>query len=55
VKINLDLHLIVDNNYGTHKHAEVVAWLERHPRFHLQLASLRSALPSASPQPRHPG
>ena len=30
----LDLHLIVDN-YGTHKHPEVVRWLERHPRFHL--------------------
>jgi transposase len=29
-----DLHLIVDN-YGTHKHAEVKAWLECHPRFHL--------------------
>jgi hypothetical protein len=45
---DLDLHLIVDN-YGTHKHANVRAWLEQHPRFHLQLASLRSALPSASP------
>ena len=29
----LDLHLIVDN-YGTHKHANVKAWLEAHPRFH---------------------
>src|SRR5208337_3928871 len=29
----LDLHLIVDN-YGTHKHARVKAWLQRHPRFH---------------------
>src|ERR1700730_9227073 len=26
-------HLIVDN-YGTHKHPRVRAWLERHPRFH---------------------
>jgi transposase len=25
--------LIVDN-YATHKHAKVRAWLERHPRFH---------------------
>jgi transposase len=28
-----DLHLIVDN-YATHKHAKVRAWLARHPRFH---------------------
>ena len=28
----LDLHLIVDN-YATHKHAKVKAWLKRHPRF----------------------
>jgi putative transposase len=30
----LDLHLIVDN-YATHKHAKVRAWLARHPRFHI--------------------
>ena len=30
----LDLHLIVDN-YCTHKHANVIRWLRRHPRFHL--------------------
>jgi transposase len=29
----LELHLIVDN-YATHKHPKVRAWLERHPRFH---------------------
>jgi hypothetical protein len=28
-----ELHLIVDN-YATHKHPKVRAWLERHPRFH---------------------
>ena len=28
------LHLILDN-YGTHKHPKVRAWLEQHPRFHL--------------------
>ena len=27
-------HLVVDN-YGTHKHAKVKAWLARRPRFHL--------------------
>ena len=30
----LALHLIVDN-YATHKHQRVKAWLKRHPRFHL--------------------
>jgi hypothetical protein len=30
----LDLHLIVDN-YATHKHPEVKAWLSKHLRFHL--------------------
>ena len=30
----LDLHLIVDN-YATHKHPKVGAWLKRHPRFHM--------------------
>jgi transposase len=31
-----DLHLIVDN-YATHKHAMVKAWLKRHPRPRLHL------------------
>jgi transposase len=30
---DLQLHLIVDN-YATHKHPKVRAWLQRHPRFH---------------------
>jgi transposase len=30
----LELHLILDN-YGTHTHPEVKAWLARHPRFKL--------------------
>jgi transposase len=30
----LDLHLIVDN-YGTHTHPNVTAWLDKHPRFHM--------------------
>jgi len=29
----LELHLILDN-YGTHKHRNVKAWLATHPRFH---------------------
>ena len=32
---DLDLHLIVDN-YCTHKHAKVRAWLAQRPRFHVQ-------------------
>lgn len=31
---HLDLHLIVDN-YCTHKHSEVKAWLAKRPRFHM--------------------
>ncbi len=31
---DLELHLVVDN-YGTHKHRKVKAWLARHPRYHL--------------------
>ncbi|MCY3940403.1 MAG: IS630 family transposase [Gammaproteobacteria bacterium] len=31
---NLDVHLIVDN-YATHKHAKVKAWLARRPRYHM--------------------
>ncbi|WKZ11136.1 MAG: IS630 family transposase [Gammaproteobacteria bacterium] len=31
---HLDVHLVVDN-YGTHKHAKVRAWIARRPRFHV--------------------
>src|SRR5271165_3877693 len=34
VPAGLDLHLIVDN-YATHKHAKVRAWLAQHSRFHV--------------------
>lgn len=30
----LDIHIVLDN-YGSHKHPKVMAWLEKHPRFHL--------------------
>ena len=30
----LDVHLVVDN-YATHKHAKVKAWLARRPRYHI--------------------
>lgn len=38
----LDLHLIVDN-YGTHKHPKVMAWLEKHPRFILHFTPTSSS------------
>lgn len=38
----LDLHLIVDN-YATHKHPRVLAWLKRHPRFHLHFTPTSSS------------
>lgn len=31
---HLQLHSIV-NNYATHKHPKVKAWLEKHKRFHM--------------------
>jgi hypothetical protein len=34
VSVPLDVHVILDN-YGTHKHQKVRAWLARHLRFHL--------------------
>ncbi len=38
----LDLHLIVDN-YATHKHPKVKAWLKRHPRFHMHFTPTASS------------
>ena len=38
----LQVHLILDN-YGTHKHADVVAWLAKHPRFHLHFTPTSSS------------
>jgi transposase len=38
----LDLHLIVDD-YATHKHAEVKAWLARRPRFHIHFTPTGSS------------
>jgi transposase len=38
----LDLHLILDN-YRTHKHANVDAWLEKHPRFCLHFTPTSSS------------
>jgi len=40
--IDLALHMIVDN-YGTHKHPRVQAWVKRHPRFHLHFIPTASS------------
>ncbi|AQL39544.1 IS630-like element ISPsy25 family transposase [Pseudomonas syringae] len=39
---HLQLHLIVDN-YATHKHAAVKAWLAKHPRFHIHFTPTSSS------------
>ena len=39
---NKELHLIVDN-YATHKHPEVQAWLTKHPRFHMHFTPTSSS------------
>ncbi|MFQ5492145.1 MAG: IS630 family transposase [Phycisphaerae bacterium] len=38
----LDLHLIVDN-YSTHKHPKVTAWLKKHPRVHVHFTPTSSS------------
>ena len=38
----LDLHLILDN-YGTHKHEKVQAWLAKHTRFQLHFTPTSSS------------
>lgn len=38
----LDIHLIADN-YATHKHAAVTAWLAKHPRFHMHFIPTSSS------------
>lgn len=57
---DLDVHLILDN-YGTHKHTTVEAWLEAHPRFHFHFtptscswANLVERWFSANHHPTHP-
>ena len=39
---DLELHIICDN-YSTHKHAKVTAWLKRHPRFHIHFIPTSSS------------
>jgi transposase len=42
VPSGLAIHLILDN-YGTHKHPNVVAWLAKHPRFQLHFTPTSSS------------
>lgn len=39
---DLDVHLILDN-YATHKHPKVLAWVAKHPRFHLHFTPTSSS------------
>jgi hypothetical protein len=38
----LQIHMICDN-YGTHNHANVKAWLAKHPRFHVHFIPTSSS------------
>jgi len=42
VASDLDVHLITDN-YATHKHPKVKAWLTRHPRFHMHFTPISAS------------
>jgi transposase len=42
VPAGLAVHVILDN-YATHKHPKVTAWLARHPRFHLHFTPTSSS------------
>jgi transposase/transposase-like protein len=39
---SLQIHMILDN-YATHKHPNVQAWLDKHPRFHLHFTPTSSS------------
>jgi transposase len=42
VPAELAIHMILDN-YGTHNHPKVKAWLDKHPRFHLHFTPTSSS------------
>ena len=42
VPADLDIHIVCDN-YATHKHAAVTAWLTKHPRFHMHFTPTYSS------------
>src|SRR5271169_175538 len=47
---HLAVHLIADN-YATHKHATVRAWLKRHPRFHMHFTPTSASWLNPQPSP----
>ncbi len=42
VPTDLEIHLVVDN-YATHKHPKVKAWLAKHPRYHMHFTPTYSS------------
>lgn len=42
VPAHLDVHVVADN-YSTHKHPVVKAWLQKHPRFHMHFTPTYSS------------
>jgi len=42
IPADLDIHVIADN-YATHKHPDVKAWLAKHPRFHIHYTPTSSS------------
>lgn len=42
VPVDLDVHVVLDN-YSTHKHEKVKAWLKRNPRFHFHFTPTYSS------------
>jgi transposase len=48
---DLNLHLVVDN-YATHKHPTVKAWLAAHPRFHLHFTPTSASWPDLNSSAR---
>ena len=42
IHASLDIHLVLDN-YGTHKHPAVKAWLSERPRYHLHFTPTSSS------------
>jgi transposase len=46
---HLAVRLIADN-YATHKHAKVQAWLEKHPRFHMHFTPTSASWSEVDPE-----
>lgn len=42
IAAGIDIHIVLDN-YATHKHPKVQAWLSKHPRFHMHFTPTSSS------------